>query len=97
MKTYPAKSSIVKVACWNGIVMNIYLNGDAENPVVEILFAKNVFRGQQSEYHRWASLSDHTEVSTSQALVQEIDNLTTALETRISEFQGGLYLPAKGN
>jgi hypothetical protein len=85
-QTIPSAGEIVKVNCWNGIVRNVYTNGDANNPVVEIQFAKNVFRGQSSEYHKWLTLQDSTTRSSRELLEQEIKDLRLALDSRVVSF-----------
>lgn len=86
----PPKGSYIRVNCWNGIVRNVFVNGDENNPVLEIAFVKCLFRGQPAEFHRWKDLAPHTVASSSEMLNQEIALLRTALETRLLEFQRGL-------
>lgn len=90
LNNIPHPGDLIRVNIWNGLVKNVYVNGDRDNPVIEILFAKDIFKSQAAEFHRWQDLAPHTITSTPELLAQEIATLKTALETRLHEFSRGL-------
>ena len=84
----PQVGDFIRVNEWSGVICGVFFEwGDAENPMLEILFIKNIFKGQLPEFHRWADLEPHTVPATRGMIDQEIGSLRYTLAARLTKFQ----------
>jgi hypothetical protein len=86
---FPKIGGYVRWQVWNGIVTNTceWANGEKG---VEILFAKNVFKGQKPERYDWSVVKDVLQPSTPSDLWNEINQLRQEQYVRLTEAFPGI-------
>lgn len=71
----PKIGDLVRVNVWCGRVLDVFTSSTSGEIVVKILFAKNVYKGQDPELHTLADLGEHIQAATPAQLAREIETL----------------------
>ena len=76
LKDIPQPGSIVRYAAWNGVVVDVFKSETSGKHIVQIMFAKNVYKQQSAELHVYEDLkSDLLRTSNREALQEELKRL----------------------
>lgn len=71
----PKIGDLIKVNVWHGRVLDVFTSTASGEIVVKILFAKNIYKGQDAELHTLADLGGHIQSATYGELAREIETL----------------------
>lgn len=52
----PQLGSIVRYAAWNGVVLDVFASTSSGKHIVQIMFAKNIYKQQPAELHVYEDL-----------------------------------------
>src|SRR5512138_1825339 len=77
----PQPGSIVRYAAWNGVVLDVFKSDTSDKHILQIMFAKNIYKQQPAELHIYEDLRSGLLLpSTREALSEELARLNeTAL------------------
>ena len=72
----PQPGSIVRFGPWNGVVLDVFQSSSSDKHILQIMFAKNIYKQQPAELHIFEDLaSDLLLSSTREALSEELARL----------------------
>ena len=72
----PQPGSIVRFGPWNGVVLDVFQSSSSKKHILQIMFAKNIYKQQPAELHIFEDLaSDLLLSSTREALSEELARL----------------------
>jgi hypothetical protein len=52
----PQPGSIVRYAAWNGVVLDVFASTSSGKHILQIMFAKNIYKQQPAELHVYEDL-----------------------------------------
>ena len=52
----PQPGSIVRYAAWNGVVLDVFASATSGKHILQIMFAKNIYKQQPAELHVYEDL-----------------------------------------
>lgn len=67
----PPVGSVVRFGTWNGVVLDVFESAVSKKHIVQIIFAKNVYKRQPAELHVLEDLGAGLLVSSTKELLQE--------------------------
>lgn len=71
----PKIGDLIRINVWCGKVLDVYTSSASGEIVVKILFAKNVYKGQDAELHALADLGGQVQAATPEQMTREIETL----------------------
>lgn len=72
----PQPGSIIRFGPWNGVVLDVFQSPSSDKHILQIMFAKNIYKQQSAELHVFEDLaSDLLLPSTREALSEELARL----------------------
>src|SRR5512146_537199 len=76
LKEIPQPGSIVRYAAWNGVVLDTFKSETSNKHILQIMFAKNIYKQQPAELHVYEDLKSGLLLSSSrEALMEELKRL----------------------
>ena len=79
----PQTGSVVRFGPWNGVVLDVFESPSSNKHILQIMFAKNIYKQQPPELHIYEDLnSGLLQPSTREALSEELARLN---ETALAE------------
>src|SRR4030095_7659676 len=91
----PQPGTIIRYAAWNGVVLDVFKSETSKKHILQIMFAKNIYKQQPAELHVYEDLRGGLLVlSNREALAEElkrlsenaqaeVDNLLEKIETSV--------------
>jgi hypothetical protein len=77
LKEIPQPGSVVRYAAWNGVVLDVFKSETSDKHILQIMFAKNIYKQQPAELHLYEDLRSGLLLpSTREALIQELKRLS---------------------
>jgi hypothetical protein len=67
----PTVGSVVRFGAWNGVVLDVFESTVSKKHIIQIMFAKNVYKRQPAELHVLEDLGDGLLMSSTKELLQE--------------------------
>ena len=72
----PQPGSIVRYAAWNGVVLDVFASTSSGKHILQIMFAKNIYKQQPAELHLYEDLKSGLLLPSSrEALMEELKRL----------------------
>ena len=72
----PQPGSVVRYAAWNGVVLDVFASSSSGKHILQIMFAKNIYKQQPAELHVYEDLrGDLLLPSSREALDKELKRL----------------------
>lgn len=72
----PQPGSIVRYAAWNGVVLDVFASISSGKHILQIMFAKNIYKQQPAELHVYEDLRGGLLLTSSrEALDEELKRL----------------------
>ena len=56
LKETPRPGSVIRYAAWNGVVLDVFKSETSDKHILQIMFAKNVYKQQPAELHIYEDL-----------------------------------------
>ena len=77
LKEIPQPGSIVRYAAWNGVVLDVFKSETSDKHILQIMFAKNIYKQQPAELHIYEDLRSGLLLpSDREALIEELKRLS---------------------
>ena len=56
LKEIPQPGSVIRYAAWNGVVLDVFKSKTSDKHILQIMFAKNIYKQQPAELHVYEDL-----------------------------------------
>jgi hypothetical protein len=77
LKEIPQPGSIIRYAAWNGVVLDVFKSETSDKRILQIMFAKNIYKQQPAELHIYEDLRSGLLLpSNREALIEELKRLS---------------------
>ena len=71
LKEIPQPGSIIRYAAWNGVVLDVFKSQTSGKHIVQIMFAKNIYKQQPAELHVYEDLKSGLLLASNREALQE--------------------------
>lgn len=96
LKEVPQPGSIVRYAAWNGVVLDVFKSKTSEKHILQIMFAKNIYKQQPAELHIYEDLRSGLLLpSNLEALMEELKRLNENALTEVDKLLAKIAATAK--
>jgi len=86
LKEIPQPGSIIRYASWNGVVLDVFKSGTSDKHILQIMFAKNIYKQQPAELHIYEDLKSGLLLpSTREALMEELKRLSENAQAEVDK------------
>jgi hypothetical protein len=76
LKEVPRPGTIIRYAAWNGVVLDVFKSEASDKHILQIMFAKNIYKQQPAELHIYEDLRSGLLLpSNREALMEELKRL----------------------
>ena len=65
LKEIPQPGIVIRYAAWNGVVLDVFKSATSDKHILQIMFAKNIYKQQPAELHIYEDLKSDLLVSSS--------------------------------
>src|SRR6266508_3938197 len=73
----PQSGTIIRYAAWNGVVLDVFKSETSDKHILQIMFAKNIYKQQPAELHIYEDLRSGLLLpSNREALIEELKRLS---------------------
>jgi hypothetical protein len=95
----PQPGSIVRYAAWNGVVLDVFASASSGKRILQIMFAKNIYKQQPAELHVYEDLRGGLLLPSSrEALDEELkrlnENALGEVEKLLAKIKTPVEVPA---
>ena len=96
LKEIPQPGAIVRYAAWNGLVLDVFKSDTSDKHILQIMFAKNIYKQQPAELHIFEDLKSGLLLSsTREALMEELKRLSENAQAEVDKLLEKIATPAK--
>ena len=75
-KEIPQAGSVIRFGPWNGVVLDVFKSDTSDKHIMQIMFAKNIYKQQPAELHVYEDLKSGLLLHSSrEALMEELKRL----------------------
>src|ERR1044072_7150613 len=94
LKDIPQPGSIVRYAAWNGVVLDVFKSDTSGKHILQIMFAKNIYKQQPAELHVYEDLKGGLLLlSNREALTEELKRLNENVLTEVDKLLAKIAVP----
>ena len=95
----PQPGSIVRYAAWNGVVLDVFVSTSSGKHILQIMFAKNIYKQQPAELHVYEDVRGGLLLPSSrEALAEELkrlnENALGEVEKLLAKIKTPVEVPA---
>ena len=84
LKEVPQPGSIIRYAAWNGVVLDVFKSATSDKHILQIMFAKNIYKQQPAELHIYEDLRSGLLLpSNREALMEELKHLSDNAQAEV--------------
>lgn len=99
LKEIPQPGSIVRYAAWNGVVLDVFKSDTSDKHILQIMFAKNIYKQQSAELHVYEDLRGGLLLpSNREALMEELkrlnENALAEVDKLLAKITAHVEIPA---
>ena len=92
----PQPGSIIRYAAWNGVVLDVFKSDTSDKHILQIMFAKNIYKQQPAEPHVYEDLKSGLLLpSDREALMEELKRLNENALTEADKLVAKLATPVE--
>ena len=92
----PQPGSIVRYAAWNGVVLDVFKSDTSGKHILQIMFAKNIYKQQPAELHIYEDLRSGLLLpSNREALMEELKRLSENAQAEVDRLLEKIATPAE--
>ena len=90
----PQPGSIVRYAAWNGVVLDVFKSDTSGKHILQIMFAKNIYKQQPAELHVYEDLRSGLLLpSNREALIEELKRLSENAQAEVDKLLAKIATP----
>ena len=95
----PQPGSVIRYAAWNGVVLDVFKSETSDKHILQIMFAKNIYKQQPAELHIYEDLRSGLFLSSNrEALMEELkrlnENALVEVEKLLAKIATPVEIPA---
>lgn len=95
----PQPGSVIRYAAWNGVVLDVFKSETSDKHILQIMFAKNIYKQQPAELHIYEDLRSGLLLpSNREALMEELkrlnENALVEVEKLLTKIAKPVEIPA---
>ena len=95
-KEIPQAGSVIRFGPWNGVVLDVFKSDTSEKHILQIMFAKNIYKQQPAELHVYEDLRSGLLLpSTREALMEELKRLSENAQAEVDKLLAKIALPVE--
>ena len=92
----PQPGSVIRYAAWNGVVLDVFKSDKSNRHILQIMFAKNIYKQQPAELHVYEDLRGGLLLpSNREALMEELKRLSENAQAEVDKFLGKIATPVE--
>ena len=92
----PQPGSIFRYAAWNGVVLDVFESTTSGKHILQIMFAKNIYKQQPAELHVYEDLRGGLLLpSNREALMEELKRLNENAQAEVDKLLAKIATPVK--
>jgi hypothetical protein len=92
----PQPGSIVRYAAWNGVVLDVFYSTSSGKHILQIMFAKNIYKQQPAELHVYEDLRSGLLLTSSrEALNEELKRLNENALAEVDKLLAKIATPVE--
>ncbi len=96
LKEIPQPGSIVRYAAWNGVVLDVFKSDTSDKHILQIIFAKNIYKQQPAELHVYEDLKGGLLLlSNREALTEELKRLNENALAEVDKLLAKIATPVE--
>ena len=94
LKQIPQPGTIIRYAAWNGVVLDVFKSGTSDKHILQIMFAKNIYKQQPAELHVYEDLRSGLLLASSrEALMEELKRLGENVQAEVDRLLEKIAAP----
>ena len=95
----PQPGSVIRYAAWNGVVLDVFKSDTSDKHILQIMFAKNIYKQQPAELHVYEDLRGGLLLpSNRETLMEELkrlnENALAEVDKLIAKIATAVEIPA---
>jgi hypothetical protein len=92
----PQPGSIIRYAAWNGVVLDVFKSDTSDKHILQIMFAKNIYKQQPAELHIYEDLRGGLLLpSNREALMEELKRLSDNAQAEVDKLLEKIAAPVE--
>src|SRR6266498_4375754 len=96
LKEIPQPGSIIRYAAWNGVVLDVFKSETSDKRILQIMFAKNIYKQQPAELHIYEDLRSGLLLpSNREALMEELKRLSENAQAEVDKLLEKIATPVQ--
>ena len=82
----PQPGIVIRYAAWNGVVLDVFNSETSDKHILQIMFAKNIYKQQPAELHIYEDLRSGLLLPSSrEALIDELKRLSENAQAEVDK------------
>ena len=96
LKEVPRPGNIIRYSAWNGVVLDIFKSDTSDKHILQIMFAKNIYKQQPAELHVYEDLRGGLLLpSNREALMEELKRLSENAQAEVDKLLQKIATPVE--
>jgi hypothetical protein len=92
----PQPGSVIRYAAWNGVVLDVFKSETSDKHILQIMFAKNIYKQQPAELHIYEDLRSGLLLpSNREALIEELKRLSENAQAEVDKLLEKIEAPVE--
>ena len=92
----PQPGSVIRYAAWNGVVLDVFKSATSDKHILQIMFAKNIYKQQPAELHVYEDLRGSLLLpSNREALMEELKRLNENALAEVDKLLAKIATPVE--
>jgi hypothetical protein len=92
----PQPGSVIRYAAWNGVVLDVFKSATSDKHILQIMFAKNIYKQQPAELHIYEDLKSGLLLpSNREALMEELKRLNENAQAEVDKLLEKIAAPVE--
>ena len=95
-KEIPEAGSVIRFGPWNGVVLDVFKSDTSDKHILQIMFAKNIYKQQPAELHVYEDLRGGLLLpSNREALMEELKRLSENAQAEVDKLLEKIAAPVE--
>jgi len=96
LKEIPQAGSVIRFGPWNGVVLDVFKSDTSNKHILQVMFAKNIYKQQSAELHVYEDLRSGLLLpSNREALMEELKRLNENALAEVNKLLAKIATPVE--
>jgi len=96
LKEIPQAGSVIRFGPWNGVVLDVFKSDTSNKHILQVMFAKNIYKQQSAELHVYEDLRSGLLLpSNREALMEELKRLNENALAEVDKLLAKIATPVE--